>query len=345
MKDHSNEWDGMKYRGALIGCGAISGMQLRSWEQIAEVEIVALCDLDLQRAKQRGREYQIPTIYTDYRIMLETETLDFVDISTGPKSHLELISAGATKGIHVLCQKPMANSLREARKMAKVCEDAGVVLMINENYRNQAWFHQIKVLLNEGALGKPFYASFQERTRASLPELNFGDQPYFSEMPRLMVIENGVHYLDTARFLFGEAQEIYAHVKRVSTQIAGDDLAVILLTFNDLSCLVDVGWCSVPVESADVTWYEARIEGTLGTVILNKNGVLTLTTDSDQRSWSFSKDTFFKSFVTTQRHFIECLSFNKTPETSGTETIKTMALVFAAYQSADEDRVVKLDQV
>ncbi len=333
----------MKFRGAIIGCGAISRTQLEAWHLIDEAEIVALCDLQHEKAEQRAIEYRIPSVYTDYRIMLETEALDFVDIATGPDSHLALVSAGAAKGLHVLCQKPMANSLDEAREMVRVCEDAGVVLMINENYRHQAWFRQIKALLEEGALGKPFYASFQERTRASLPAPNFGDQSYFRDMPRLVVFENGVHYLDTARFLIGEPQEIYAHVRRISPEIAGDDFAILLLRLGDLSCLVDVGWCSLPVENADVTWYEARMEGSLGTIILRKNGVLTLYSDKDQQSWSFSKDTIFRSFVATQRHFIECLASNKTPETSGTETIKTMTMVLAAYQSAEEGRVVKLD--
>jgi predicted dehydrogenase len=336
---------GMKYRGALIGCGAISGMQLRAWDQINEAKIVALCDLEYKRVKERSEEYEIPTIYTDYHTMLERETLDFVDIATGPESHLELVSAGAAKGLHILCQKPMASSLDEARKMVRLCDDAGVVFMVNENFRHQAWFRQIKVLLEDGALGKPFYACFQARTRASLPKPNFGDQPYFRDMPRLIVYESGVHYLDTARFLFGEAQDIYAHVERISPKIAGDDLAILLLTFDDVSCLVDVGWCSVPCESADITWYEARIEGTLGTIILRKDGVLTLHTDCDKRSWSFSEDTIFRSFVATQKHFIECLVSNKTPETSGEETIRTMALVFAAYQSAYEERVFKIDEI
>lgn len=334
----------MKFRGALIGCGAISRTQLEAWHLIDEAEIVALCDLQHEKAKQRAIEYRIPAIYTDHRTMLEKEALDFVDIATEPESHLALVSAGAAKGIHILCQKPMANNLDEARRMVGVCEDAGVILMINENYRHQAWFRKVKLLLEEGVLGVPFYACFQERTRASLPELHFSDQPYFRDMPRLMVLENGVHYLDTARFLFGEPQEIYAHVRRISPEIAGDDFAILLLKLGGLSCLVDVGWCSVPVEHADVTWYEARMEGTLGTIILRKNGVLTLYSDNDQQSWSFSKDTIFRSFIATQRHFIECLASNKAPETSGKETIKTMALVLAAYESAEEGRVVKIDE-
>ncbi len=152
----------------------------------------------------------------------------------------------------------------------------------NENTRHQAWFRQLKKLLDDGALGVPHYARFEERSRNSLPTPTFDEQPNLQEMPRLIVYEMGVHYLDTARYLFGEAETVYACIRRVSPYIAGEDLMVLLVTFGDLDCLVDVNWYSVTEPGPEVAWGPMRVEGRQGTARLGRDGVLTLYTDQGQ---------------------------------------------------------------
>jgi predicted dehydrogenase len=335
----------MAYRGALIGCGHISWQQLWAWGQIETAEIVAVCDLDGDRARQRAQEFGIRAVYTDYERMLDEVALDFVDIATRPTSHLELVAAAADRGMDVLCQKPLANSLAEADQMVSACREAGVTLMVNENARHQAWFRKLKALLDEGALGVPHYARFEERSRCSLPVPDFGDQSYLQDMPRLVVHEMGVHYLDTARYFFGEADVAYAHLRRVSPHIAGEDLAVLLVAFGGLICVIDVNWSSIAEPAPEVAWGSVRVEGTQGTVALGQDGVLTLYTGDGQQTWAFPEGTIGQSFVATQRHFIECLDMGREPETSGAETLKTMGLVFAAYRSAAEERAVRVNEV
>jgi predicted dehydrogenase len=332
-------------RGALIGCGHVSERQLRAWRKIETAQIVAVADLDGEKARRRAREFDVPAAYTDYQRMLDELELDFVDIATRPSTHPELVMAAAARGLHVLCQKPLTDTLAESRRMVSVCEEAGVTLMVNENARHQAWFRRLKALLEESALGDPYYARFEMRRRWSLPEPSFDNQPYFQEMPNLVVYEMGVHFLDTARYLFGEAETVYAKLKRISPHIAGEDVALLVADFDDLSCLIDTSWCSVPEPGPEVPWGPVRVEGRAGTASLGHDGVLRLYNDDGQRSWAFSEDTIAEGFTSTQRHFIECLRTGRSPETSGVETLKTMALVFAAYRSADEGRPIRAEEV
>lgn len=334
----------MKIRGALIGCGHISSLQLWAWRQIDQVEICAVCDLDREKAEARASEFNIPLVYTNYEEMLDEVELDFVDIATRPSAHLGLILSAAKRGLHVLCQKPLTDSLLEAQQMVDACRAAGVTFMVNENGRFQAWFRQMKEMLDRGDLGKLFYARIEERSRATLPQLGFGEQPYLSEMPRLVIYEMGLHYLDTARYLFGESRYISAVTKRISPYIAGEDVAIILADFDDLTCVVDLSWASVAEPSPELTWGHVRIEGENGTLVLDMDGVLTLYTDSKHRSWVFPKDTLEQSFVAAQAHFAECLKTGREPETSGAETIKSLQLVFSSYQSAEEQRAASLGQ-
>lgn len=335
----------MTLRGVLIGCGHVSERQLRAWKKIEAAEIVAVCDLDGEKARRQAQRFEIPAAYTDYERMLDETEPDFVDVATRPSTHQELVAAAAARGLHVLCQKPLADSLEESRQIVTVCEEAGVTLMVNENARHQAWFRRLKALLKEGALGDPYYARFEMRRRWSLPNPSFDNQPYFQEMPNLVVYEMGVHFLDTARYLFGEAETVYAKLKRISPQIAGEDVALLLADFDDLSCLIDTSWCSVPEPGPKIPWGPVRVEGVAGTASLGHDGVLRLHNDDGQRSWAFPKDAIAQGFISTQRHFIECLRTGRSPETSGVETLKTMALVFAAYRSADEGRPIRAEEI
>lgn len=333
----------MRLRGGLIGCGHISYLQLWAWQQINQVEICAVCDLDREKAEARAREFDIPRVYSNHEEMLNEVELDFVDIATRPSSHLGLVLTAAQRGLHVLCQKPLTDSLLEAQQMVDACQAAGVTFMVNENGRFQGWFRHMKALLDKGMLGKPFYARIEERSRSTLPLPTFTEQPYLSEMPQLVIYEMGLHYLDIARYLFGESEYLSATTKRISPHIAGEDVAIILADFNGLTCIVDLSWASVVKPAPDISWGCVRIEGENGTLILDQNGVLTVYSDSQQLTWVFPKDTVERSFVAAQRHFVECIEAGREPETSGSETIKSLQLVFSAYRASEERRILTLN--
>jgi D-apiose dehydrogenase len=333
----------MALAGALIGCGYIAHQQLTAWKNVRGAQIMALCDLDEARARTLGTDFQISHVYTDFRSLLVEERLDFVDIATRPASHAELTATAAARGLHVLCQKPMAPTLAEAESMVRACRQAGVTLMINENGRHQTWFRRLKTLLDSDALGQVHSARFETRWRATLPEPDFEGQGYFADMPRLIVYEFGVHYLDIARFLFGEASSLYARLQRVSPHIRGEDSALIVAGFGPVTCTIDLNWYALPEPGrSDVAWGSVLVEGTRGTARLHTDGRLELFAEDGEQAWEFPTNAMDLSFTATQQHFIDRLLAGLAPETSGEETLKTMALVEAAYASAAEERVIKL---
>ncbi len=332
----------MTLNGGLIGCGYIANQQMAAWAQVRGGAITAVCDIDEAKARDMAERFGVEAVHTDYRRMLDAVQPDFVDIATRPMLHLEMVREAAARGIHVLCQKPVAESMPELEQMIDACDEAGVRFMVNENFRHRPWFRKMKELIGAGALGRVFYALIFDHHRMTLPEPRFGGQPYFAQMPRLMVYEMGIHYLDTARYLFGEASQIYARLARVSTDIAGEDLATAMVSFGDMEFLMDLSWCSVQPPTACVTGCRARIEGERATAELGYDGLLSLHTDSGCQAWRFSSDGAMQSFVATQQHFIDCLETGSESETSGRETVKTMELVFAAYASAARREPVKL---
>jgi predicted dehydrogenase len=118
--------------------------------------------------------------------------------------------------------------------------------------------------------------------------------------------------------------------------------------------MIDNSWASVQVPGIDVPQGARRgglmsrleIDGMEGTLALTADGSLHLITDTEQRQWQFSyQDTMSRSYTEAQRHFIDCLESGAEFETSGAETLKTMALVYAAYLSSEEGRVVKPNEL
>src|SRR5512136_2341273 len=110
--------DGVELRGGVFGCGMISEFHLRGWQRIPEVEIVALGNRTIARAEVR-RDQFCPgaRVYTDLGRMLHEERLDFVDILTVPWLHREHCLLAQSANVHVICQKPLCDSLEDARAL------------------------------------------------------------------------------------------------------------------------------------------------------------------------------------------------------------------------------------
>jgi predicted dehydrogenase len=243
--------------------------------------------------------------------------------------------------------------LEEAQEVVEFCAQAGARLMINENWRWQAWYRKAKELLDAGAIGHPFLGKIFQRMRSTLPH-GFEDHPqaYFAEMPRLALYELGVHYLDALRYLFGDPDTVYARLHRISPYIKGEDVEFVILGYETLTCYIDNSWASVQVPGIDISegaqggglLSRLEIDGTGGTLVMKADGSLHVLTDKEHRRWEFSpQHTKPESHIAAQQHFIDCLETSAEFETSGAETLKTMALVYAAYLSAEEGRVVNLN--
>jgi predicted dehydrogenase len=248
----------------LIGGGYFAQFQAEGWQRIPAAEIVAVADAAPGKAQAFANQWQIPRAYESVAEALDRERPDFVDIATRPAAHLPLVREAASRGIHVICQKPMAPTLDECRAMVETCEGAGVRLLIHENWRWQPWYREVKRILESGALGRVFQFSAQWRTGDGRGEKPYPTQPYFSEMPLLLVYETLVHVLDTFRFLGGELASLYCVNRRVNPILAGEDQSLILATFKSgVPGLIDGNRISGPVP-APVAMNTLTVEGARG---------------------------------------------------------------------------------
>jgi len=336
-------------RGALIGCGFFSVNHLHGWRDAKGAEIVAICDRSEDRLNLVGDQFGIAARYTDAATMLASEKLDFVDIATTAPTHRALAELAAAHMLAVICQKPFAPTLDDAKAIVAACAKAGVPLMVHENFRWQSPIQKVKAVLDRGDIGQVFWGRVSFRSAYDV----FSGQPYLAEGQRFIVEDLGIHALDVARFLFGDVLNISARIKRVNPAIKGEDVATMLLDHGQgVASIVD---CSYATQLEQELFPQTLIEidGTQGSLRLAANYQLTITsqgktTHSDVSppvlSWASKPwHNIQESVALIEQHWVDCLNTGKSPQTAGHDNLKTFALVEAVYQSAATGQTIVLD--
>ncbi|RUX25654.1 Gfo/Idh/MocA family oxidoreductase [Mesorhizobium sp. M7A.F.Ca.US.011.01.1.1] len=336
-------------RGALIGCGFFAVNQMHAWRGITGASIVAICDRDPERLKIVGDQFGIAKRYTDAAELFAGESLDFVDIATTAPSHRPLVEMAAANRVPVICQKPFAPTLADAKAMVKACAEAGVPLMVHENFRWQSSIQAVRAVLDSGEIGTSFFGRISFRSGYDV----FSGQPYLATGKRFIIEDLGIHVLDIARFLLGDVSTITSRTARINPSIAGEDVATMLLDHKSgATSVVD---CSYATKLATEPFPETLIEidGSDGTIrlaqgyrltVTGKNGTVVTDVSPPLLPWASRPwHNIQESVVAIQQHWVDCLAKGIEPATSGADNLKTFALVEAAYAGAASRQPVQLD--
>jgi D-apiose dehydrogenase len=327
-------------RGALIGCGFFSINHLHGWRGVEGASIIALCDRDAERLAVAGDQFQIARRYSDAEEMLSKERLDFVDIATTVSSHRALVEMAARRRFPVICQKPFASLMEDADAMVNACREAGVPLMVHENFRWQSAIQTVGAIVEGGEIGAPFWGRVSFRSAYDV----FSGQPYLATGERFIIEDLGIHILDIARFLFGDVARVTARTRRVNPAIRGEDVATILLDHeNGVTSIVDCSYATrLAVEPFPETLVE--IDGSEGSVrlnqgyellVANKRGIYRKDLSPPLLPWASRPwHNIQESVQAIEQHWVDCLRAGREPATSGRDNVKTLALVEAAYASA-----------
>jgi predicted dehydrogenase len=282
--------------------------------------------------------------YSSAEQLFDREQLDFVDIATHAGSHLHMVSLACQKRIPIVCQKPIALDWAGAIKIVDTADAAGVRLMIHENWRWQPWYRAAHEMIARGDIGAPIGYGFRFRTRDGLGDEPYAEQAYFKQEPRLIVQVTLVHHMDTARFLFGEIDSVYAEASRRNPRIAAEDQAIVTLTHtNGTHGWVD-GHRFLDPNPDGPAMGDAFFEG--------EGGVLSIPATGDVYRdnvlvWKneFTAGRLGNSVWATLAHFISCLRSGAPFESEGRSYLRTFAAVEAAYRSIAERRCVSLSEV
>jgi predicted dehydrogenase len=331
-----------KLKGVAIGAGYFSRFQYEAWTRIPEVEITALCNRNEERAQPLMEEYAVERHYTDYREMIETEKPDFVDVITPPETHREMCAFAGERGVHVICQKPLAPGFEEATAIVEEARSSGIRFMVHENWRFQPWYRQVRRLLDAQAVGEKLHSlAFRMRMGDGWgQDAYLARQPYFRDYPRLLVYETGVHFIDTFRYLAGRVERVYARLRRLNPVIAGEDCGILVFDFSSGAVgLLDANRYNEPnFPNPRYTFGEFLVEGNRGSLRLYGDGRITVQPlGEEEREYAYPHED--RNFAgdccyTTQRHFVDRMLDRGPFETGGEDYLQTLAVQEAVYESA-----------
>jgi len=336
-------------KGVALGAGYFAPFQYEAWTRIPEVEIVALFNPTEDRAAPIMRQYGVPRYYADWKAMIDREKPDFVDIITPPDTHEDMCRYAAERGVHIICQKPLAPTCEISRRIVDVAQAAGVRFMVHENFRWQPWYRAIKRVQMDGILGDFTHLAFSMRMGDGWgSDAYLARQPFFREYPRLLVYETGVHFIDTFRYLLGDVVSVFAQLRRLNPVIKGEDAGQLLMTFTSgATAIWDANrYNEVEAEFPRFTFGSLRIDATRGHLTMKTDSTIRLKPlgepgrdlDYARANVNFAGDCVY--FL--QRHFVECLLSGREFESNGVDYLKTIEVVEAAYKSAKRGEVIHM---
>ena len=332
---------------ACLGAGYFSQFHLESWARMSEAAPVASCDRDISKAEATGL-----AAYSDLAQMLTDQAPDILDIIVPPSAHAASIRIALDHGIGtIICQKPFCLSLAEAEEITAEAEAAGAVVIVHENFRFQPWYRMMKSAIDVGLIGTPLQATFRLRPGDGQgPDAYLDRQPYFQDMPRFLIHETAVHWIDTFRYLFGPVDAVYADLRRINPAIKGEDAGYVLFDHGSgVKALFDGNrHLDHAADNHRRTMGEALVEGTAGSLVLLGDGSIDYRDFGSTSTKSIlSRDTssgFGGDCVhALQSHVVSGLLTGKPFENTARDYLAVLKMEAAIYQSHEEGRKIALE--
>ena len=335
---------------AIFGCGFWSQFQIGAWKEIEGAECVALYNRTKSKAEDLAKRFNIPRVYDDAEELLKNEKLDFIDIITDVDTHEKFTILGAKYVLDVICQKPLAPNYAAAKRMMKATKEAGVRFYVHENYRWQPQFRRVKNILDSGIIGTAFRCETAFLTAFPL----FETQPFLAELEEFALTDQGSHQFDVLRYLFGEAKTIYCEKQTVNPTIKGEDVTTSVLKMkNGVVCIQKISFSS-PLEKEIFPQTTLLIEGDKGSIRLDGEFEISITSPAGttkevvpMRAYPWQTDRLKPeppSIVDINKNILDDMLGLGKAENTGDDNFETVKLVWAAYESANTGKVIKLDE-
>ena len=296
--------------------------------------------------------------YDTYREMLEQADIEVVDVAVPPDTQLDVIReitrhAGKIRGI--LAQKPLGINYQQAVEIVSLCEQADIVLSVNQNMRYDQSVRACRAVIDNGLLGDPVFASIDMR---AIPHW----MPWQERQGWVTLRIMSIHHLDTFRYWLGDPIRVFCSTRpdpRTSFEHS-DGICLYILEYENgsrASSWDDV-WAGPAKEGAaadiGINW---RVEGTTGMARgtigwpeypARTPSTLDYTNSSLGDQWikpRWNEVWFPDAFAGTMAQLLVALESGNTPEISAQDNLKTMALVDACYLSTQEHRAVEITEI
>ena len=334
----------------LVGCGAMSKAWLEAARRIDGLSVVALVDLDLDRARTRAAEYGLDgvAIAASLDAILDGRGADVVFDVVVPAARLSVARAAFAHGCHLLSEKPLAAKLDEARAIVASACEADRVHAVVQNRRYHPGVRRIRRFIRSGALGRP-----------TSVHSDFFLGPHFGgfreEMEHVLLVDMAIHTFDAARAMTGlEGERAYCREWDPvnSWYRQGSSTAAIFDMGGGAVFTYRGSWCA---DGAPTSWEASwRIVGERGSLTWDGfDAIRAEAVDGDARDGRFARTKPIEvppldpadrvgGHLGVMQDFLAAVEGGPPPETAGADNLKSLAMVFGAVASAEAGRPVDI---
>ncbi|MDF2959374.1 MAG: oxidoreductase [Paenibacillus sp.] len=338
-----------KMRFAVIGGGVIAPSHAKAIAGNPKAELVAIADIEVDKANKMAADYSIPHVYTDYQELLKRDDIDAVTVAVPSGYHAEVVIAAAQAGKHVLCEKPLDITSDSMTRMIAACRQADVKLGCVFQRRLTPASIVAKKAVDAGKLGKLVLGdAYQKSYRSPQYYKSAGWRGTWAIDGGGALMNQGVHGIDLIQWLMGDVQSVFAYSSALVREIEVEDTAVAVVKYKNGAFGVIQGTTSV------YPGQETRFElhGEKGTIIFDDTGF---------KQWKFAdvEEEIPKvaprvsakndpTQIANDGHFllvddlIQAIRENRDPMVPGEEGRKSVDLILAIYESARSGKEVIL---
>jgi UDP-N-acetylglucosamine 3-dehydrogenase len=326
------------YKIAIIGAGIISDFHVQGWKNIPNIEIHTVVDLNEDLAKEKAEKWGAKNFETDYQKVLQNPEVTICDICLPHFLHAKVTIDALNAGKNVLCEKPIALNIDEALKVQEAEKASGKLLMIGENWYYIPSIQKAYEIYKSGKIGE----AYNFRANLDFPGVRqAADQSSYTRIHSWrgnkeqcgggILLDAGIHTLSVGRWFMGEAEEITGSFgKQVNDLKDGlEDSFSAVINYKNKS----TGLFHFAEPAGYSGSFDFKILGEKGVIEIDIFKELVRVNAGDDKEEYVVKA---KGGMTEEmEHFIECLEKGNKPISDSDDQIRSLALVFAAYESAN----------
>ena len=347
-----------KLKVGVIGVGGIAHTHFPGWKKSPDAELIAVSDLDTATAKKVGEDYKVAHVYEKAEELIANKEIDIVDICTPNAYHAPLSIKALEAGKHVICEKPLAPTPGDIKKMIAARDKSGKLLMTAQHFRFMSSTRTLKAELDTGTLGEIYHARSWMLRRSGAPmRPGFIMKKHSGGGP---CIDIGVHILDLTLWMMGNPRPVSV------SGVTQDKLRRLPGAFSNWAGPVVKEWDVEEFASAFVRFANGA------TLILECSWFLNhKTTGEDMQMWLYGDkggshwpsneimktNNALRMHTNTQLlsneggepHAEECVAFaeaianGKPSPVPAEQSLDVIAILDGLYRSAAEGKEVKLD--
>lgn len=336
----------------IVGAGGIVEVgHLPAYRQ-AGLRVKGIFDLIPERAERLAARFPIRRVFQELDEMLGDPEIQIIDIAVPPCAQGRIAAKSLYAGKHVLCQKPLAETLSEAKLLVSIAAAENRQLAVNENMRWDPAMRASRHLISEGWIGSPVLSTLHVNYREE-----WNTWPWLEQAERLSILFDAIHPIYSFRMLFGEPNGVFCCTGRSPKQKErGETRALITMEYPSqlIGCILDHSQNPSGDDFATFRFEgtEGSIKGTLGiwyNYPLGRADTLEFSSRTKSDGLWISTELEGRwipdAFVGPMGALMNAIERNEDPENSGREHLKTLQIVEAAYRSASEGKMISPQEV